>query len=428
MKILVVGGGGREHAICWKLARSARVEKIYAAPGNGGIASIAECVDLAIDNLPGLADFAQQKAIDLAVVGPELPLTLGIVDEFEARGLKIFGPSKEASLIEGSKAFAKEFMHKNHIPTASFKIFSSHFEALDFVKSAGYPLVLKADGLAGGKGAIVCKNVNDAGEAVEKMMVQKVFGVAGLKLVVEEFLTGEEVTVMAFTDGKNIVPMVPSQDHKQIFDGDQGPNTGGMGAYAPAGIINARLMKKIYDEILEPTVRGLAAENRMYKGVLYCGLMITNRGVKVLEYNCRFGDPETQVVLPLLESDLADVFDNIVDGYLDVEEVKWADRSAVCVVLAAEGYPGKYETGQTIKGLDSVRHEDGLVFHAGTRYEHGRFLTGGGRVLNIVSFGDGVKEAIDNAYRLVGKVNFENMYFRRDIGWRARNRIGMYDE
>lgn len=428
MKILVIGGGGREHAICWKLSKSARVEKIYAAPGNGGIASIAECVDLAVDNLTGLAEFARQQSIDLTVVGPELPLTLGIVDEFEARGLKIFGPSKEASVIEGSKAFAKEFMHKYHIPTASFKIFSSHFEALDFVKSAGYPLVLKADGLAGGKGAIVCKNINDASEAVEKMMVQQVFGAAGLKLVVEEFMIGEEVTVMAFTDGKNIVPMVPSQDHKQVFDGDQGPNTGGMGAYAPAGVINARLMKRIGDEILEPTVRGLAAENRMYKGVLYCGLMITNRGVKVLEYNCRFGDPETQVVLPLLESDLAEVFDNIADGYLDVEEVKWADRSAVCVVMASKGYPGKYETGQVIQGLDSVQPDDGLVFHAGTRLENGKFLTGGGRVLSAVSYGESIKDAITNAYRLVDKINFENKYFRRDIGWRARNRIGIYDE
>jgi len=324
MKVLVVGGGGREHTICWKLSKSSKVKKIYAAPGNGGISAVGECVNIAVDDLTGLADFAQSKEIDLTVVGPELPLTMGIVDKFESLNLKIFGPSKEAALIEGSKAFAKSFMHKHHIPTASYKIFSEHFEAIDFVKSAGYPLVLKADGLAAGKGAIICKNVEEACETVEKIMVQKVFGAAGLKLVVEEYLEGEEVTVMAFTDGKNIVPMVSSQDHKRIYEGDKGPNTGGMGAYAPTNIVDSRLMKTIYDEILEPTVRGLAAEKRTYKGVLYVGLMISKGGVKVLEYNCRFGDPETQVVLPLLENDLAEVFVDIIDGYLNLDEIKWA--------------------------------------------------------------------------------------------------------
>ncbi|MCP4581268.1 MAG: phosphoribosylamine--glycine ligase [candidate division Zixibacteria bacterium] len=426
MKILVVGGGGREHAICWKLSKSPSVKKIYAAPGNAGIGTIAECVDLAIDDLAGLADCVEKNKIDLTVVGPELPLTLGIVDEFESRGLKIFGPSKEAALIEGSKAFAKEFMQKHHIPTASFRIFSEHFEALDFIKSASYPLVLKADGLAAGKGAVICKNVEEAGETVEKIMVQKVFGAAGLKLVVEEFMEGEEVTVMAFTDGKNIVPMVPSQDHKQIYEGDKGPNTGGMGAYAPANIITARLLKTVCEEILEPTVRGLASENRTYKGVLYCGLMVTGRGVKVLEYNCRFGDPETQVVLPLLETDLAEVFNNIADGYLNIDEIDWSEKSAVTVVLASEGYPGEYETNKAIEGLDSVKADTELVFHAGTRFEKGRFLTGGGRVLNATAFGEGIKAAITNVYQLVGKINFDGMYYRQDIGWRAQNRIGLY--
>ncbi|MCD6161340.1 MAG: phosphoribosylamine--glycine ligase [candidate division Zixibacteria bacterium] len=425
MKVLVIGGGGREHAICWKLSLSAKVKKIYAAPGNAGIGTIAECVDLAVDNLTGLVDFAKNNNIDLTVVGPEVPLTLGIVDEFENRGLKIFGPSKEASQIEGSKAFAKDFMHKHHIPTASYKIFSKNFEAMDFVKSSSYPLVIKADGLAAGKGAIVCHNIEDAYEAVEKIMVQKVFGSAGLRLIVEEFLEGEEVTVMAFTDGKTIVPMVFSQDHKRIYEGDKGPNTGGMGAYAPTNIIDSRLAKTIYDEILEPTIAGLTAENRTYKGVLYCGLMISNRGVKVLEYNCRFGDPETQVVLPLLENDLADVLLNIIDGYLNIDEIKWSEKSAVTVVLASKGYPGTYETGKVIHGLDSVTENDGLVFHAGTKFEDGKFLTNGGRVLNAFAYGNGIKDAIANVYNLVEKINFEDMYYRTDIGWRAQNRIGL---
>ena len=425
MKVLVIGGGGREHAICWKLSKSSKVKKIYAAPGNGGISRIAECIDITVDKLKDLADFAEQNHVDLTVVGPELPLTLGIVDEFESRGLKIFGPSKEASMIEGSKAFAKQFMQKHHIPTASFRIFSEHFEALDFIKAASYPLVLKADGLAAGKGAVICENSDQAAETVEKIMVQKVFGAAGLKLVVEECLEGEEVTMMAFTDGKNIVPMLPSQDHKQVANGDKGPNTGGMGAYAPTGIVGQQMRQKIYEEVLEPTIRGLAAENRTYKGVLYCGLMVTSRGVKVLEYNCRFGDPETQVVLPLLESDLAEVFSNIADGYIQADEVRWADKAAVTVVMASDGYPGKYEKGKVIEGLDKITEDDGAVFHAGTRFEDGKFYTEGGRVLNATAFGEGVKDAIANAYKLVNKINFENAYWRTDIGWRAQNRVGL---
>lgn len=423
MKVLVVGKGGREHTICWKLSQSKGVEKIYAAPGNAGISAIGECAGIPVDDLGGLADFAQKNGIDLTVVGPELPLTLGLVDEFESRGLKIFGPSKEASLIEGSKVFAKEFMQKYHIPTASFKIFSEPFEALDFVKSAGYPLVIKADGLAAGKGAVICNNTSEACEAVERIMVQKVFGAAGLKLVVEDYLEGEEITVMAFTDGKSIVPMVSSQDHKRVYDGDKGPNTGGMGAYAPTNVVDSRIMKTIYDEILDPTIRGLAAEGRTYKGVLYFGLMLTERGVKVLEYNCRFGDPETQVVLPLLESDLAEIFINITEGYLNIDEIKWADRFAVCIVLASKGYPGSYETGKVINGLETVTKNEGLVFHAGTKRRDGKIITSGGRVLNVTALGDNIREAIENVYRLVEKVNYENKYFRHDIGWRAQNRV-----
>ncbi|NLI15420.1 MAG: phosphoribosylamine--glycine ligase [candidate division Zixibacteria bacterium] len=426
MKILVVGKGGREHAICWKLSQSKEVEKIYAAPGNAGIGMIAECADIAIDDLKGLADFASSRGIDLTVVGPELPLTLGIVDEFESRGLKIFGPSQKASVIEGSKAFAKDFMQKYHIPTASFKIFTEHFEALDFVKGAGYPLVVKADGLAAGKGAVVCHNRDEACATVEKIMVQKVFGSAGLKLVIEEFLQGEEVTVMAFTDGKNVVPMVSSQDHKRIYDGDKGPNTGGMGAYAPTTLIDSKTMKLVYDEILEPTVQGLASEGRTYKGVLYVGLMLTTRGVKVLEYNCRFGDPETQAVLPLLESDLVEIFVNITEGYLNIDEIKWAEKSTATVVLASGGYPGNYHTGKVIKGLDQVNPAECLVFHAGTKKLDKELITNGGRVLGVTGIGSGLKEAIKNAYRNAEKINFENVFYRKDIGWRAANRVGNF--
>jgi len=425
MNVLVVGRGGREHTICLKLSKSPHVNKIYAAPGNGGISRIAECVNIGVDNLAALADFAEQKSVDLTVVGPELPLTLGIVDEFERRGLKIFGPSKEAALIEGSKAFAKQFMQKHHIPTASFKIFSEHFEAMDFLKSASYPLALKADGLAAGKGAVICNNANEALETAGKIMVDKVFGSAGLKLVVEEFLKGEEVTVMAFTDGKHIVPMIPSQDHKQVYEGDKGPNTGGMGAYAPTGIVGKELRQKIYDEVLEPTISGLAEENRTFKGVLYCGLMITSRGVKVLEYNCRFGDPETQVVLPLLESDLAEVFSNIADGYIHPDEIKWSEKAAVAVVLASKGYPGNYEKGKEITGLDTVTEHDGMVFHAGTTFKDGKYYTNGGRVMSAAALGESVREAVSNAYKVVSKVNFDGMYYRPDIGWRAQNRIGI---
>jgi phosphoribosylamine---glycine ligase len=426
MKILVVGKGGREHAICWKLSRSKGVKKIFAAPGNAGIGTIAECVNIAFDDLKGLGDFAQNQGIDLTVVGPELPLTLGIVDEFENRGLKIFGPSQNASAIEGSKAFAKEFMQKYHIPTASFKIFSEHFDALDFVKGAGYPLVIKADGLAAGKGAFICNNVEEACGTVEKVMVQKVFGSAGLKLVVEEFLQGEEVTVMAFTDGKNVVPMLSSQDHKRIFDGDKGPNTGGMGAYAPTSIIDSKVMSIVKDEILEPTIAGLASEGRTFKGVLYVGLMLTARGVKVLEYNCRFGDPETQAVLPLLDSDLAEIFINITEGYLHIDEIKWADKSACSVVISSGGYPENYQIGKVIKGLNQITPDDGIVFHAGTKLAGNDFVTNGGRVLSVTGFGNSIKEATKSAYRCIDKINFDQMYYRKDIGGRATNRVGNF--
>ncbi len=419
MKILVIGKGGREHALVWKLSQSPQVKKIYAAPGNAGISTIAESVPIAINDLEGLANFAKKNSIGLTVVGPELPLTLGIVDIFEGHGLKIFGPTKEASEIEGSKSFAKQFMQKYHIPTASFRIFQNHFEAIDFVSTARYPLVIKADGLAAGKGAVIAANFEEARSTVENIMVQKVFGDAGAKLVVEEFLTGEEITVMALTDGERVIPMVSAQDHKRIFDNDKGPNTGGMGAYAPANIVSDKMLKKIVEEILEPTVQGLADQGRLYKGVLYTGLIITDRGPKVLEYNCRFGDPETQAVLPLLENDLAQIFLDIADGYLNIDEVKWKDMYSVCIVLASKGYPESTETGMEIDGLDDKRLRDVLIFHAGTVKKGEKFVTGGGRVLGVTAMDYSIRGAIAKAYESVKHIGFDGMQYRHDIGQRS---------
>ena len=350
-----------------------------------------------------------------------MPLTLGIVDIFENKGLRIFGPNKEAAEIEGSKAFAKSFMQKHHIPTARFKVFDSHFEALDFVKTAGFPLVIKADGLAAGKGAVIVNNPEEAKQTVENIMVERVFGEAGSKLVVEDFLVGEEVTVMAFTDGERVAPMISAQDHKRIGDGDTGPNTGGMGAYAPTNIVSEGMMKQIKEEILEPTISGLASMGRIYTGVLYTGLIITDRGPKVLEYNCRFGDPETQVVLPLLDSDLVQVFSDIIDGYLDVEEVKWKDASCVCVVMASKGYPASVEKDMVIEGLDNCKSDSCVVFHAGTTKKDGKIVTAGGRVVGITAVDSSMKGALKRAYESVGKISFEGMQFRHDIGRKADN-------
>jgi phosphoribosylamine--glycine ligase len=420
MRILVVGGGGREHALTWKLSSSPLVKKLYAAPGNAGMSELAECVNVKVDDLKGLADFAHTNSIDLTVVGPELPLTLGIVDEFERRDLKILGPSKEAAAIEGSKVFAKQFMYKHHIPTASFKIFDDPEQASDFVKASEMPLVIKADGLAAGKGAVIVEDTSAALSAIQQMMVEKAFGESGSRIVVEDFMEGEEMTVLAFTDGQTIRPMPTSQDHKKIFEGDQGPNTGGMGAYAPTTIADDRLMARIYDEILEPTVAGLQSESKVFKGILYAGLMLTEIGPKVMEFNCRFGDPETQVVLPLLKTDLAEVFWAIVDGELSLQDVEWNENYAVCVVLASAGYPEKYEKGKEIFGLNKVRGmQDVLVFHAGTKKEGGRILTDGGRVLGITGSDVSMDKAVQKTYAAVDKIRFEGMQCRRDIGRRA---------
>jgi phosphoribosylamine--glycine ligase len=420
MRILVVGGGGREHALTWKLSSSPLVKKLYAAPGNAGMSELAECVKVKVDDLKGLADFAQRNSIDLTVVGPELPLTLGIVDEFERRNLKILGPSKEAAAIEGSKVFAKQFMNKHHIPTASFKIFDNPEKASDFVKASEMPLVIKADGLAAGKGVMIVEDTSTALSSIQRIMVEKAFGESGSRIVVEDFLEGEEMTVLAFTDGQTIHSMPTSQDHKKIFEGDQGPNTGGMGAYAPTTIADEKLMARIYDEILEPTIAGLQSEGKTFKGILYAGLMLTEIGPKVMEFNCRFGDPETQVVLPLLKTDLAEVFLAIVDGELSLQDVEWNENYAVCVVLASAGYPGKYEKDKEVFGLNKVRGiQDVVVFHAGTKKEGGRILTDGGRVLGITGTDVSMDKAIQKTYVAVDKIRFEGMQCRRDIGHRA---------
>ena len=420
MKILVVGGGGREHTLAWKLSSSPLVDKLFAAPGNAGMAELADCVEIKVDDLARLADFAQKNSVDLTVVGPELPLTLGIVDEFEKRNLKIFGPRKAAAAIEGSKVFAKEFMKKHHIPTASFKVFDQPDEAADFVKSSDMPLVIKADGLAAGKGAIIVEDASSAVSTIQRIMVEKVFGEAGTRVVVEDFLQGEEITVLAFSDGETIIPMVSSQDHKKIFEGDQGPNTGGMGAYAPTTFMDEKLMKRVTDEILEPTVAGLQKEGKTFKGILYAGLMLTEIGPKVMEFNCRFGDPETQVILPLLKSDLAEVFLSIVEGELSLQDVEWSDSFAVCVVLASAGYPGKYEKGKEIFGLKKTKGmQDVLVFHAGTASKDGRILTNGGRVLGVTATDRSMEMAIQKAYAAVDKIRFQGVQYRRDIGHRA---------
>lgn len=420
MKVLVVGGGGREHALVTRLSASPVVRKIYAAPGNAGMFRKAELVNIAPDRVKDLADFAARQKIDLTVVGPELPLTLGIVEEFQKRRLRIFGPTQAASQIEASKAFAKRFMQEHHIPTASFMVFEEPNRARTFLRSAAYPLVIKADGLAAGKGAVICADKEEATATVERMMVTKEFGQAGTRVVVEKFLDGEEVTVMAFTDGKTVVPMLSSQDHKAIFDGGEGPNTGGMGAYAPTHFVDPRMMEKIKSEILDQTVTALAQEGRAFKGILYAGLMITTAGPKVIEYNCRFGDPETQAILPLLDSDLVETFLSIIEGELELADIRWRDGAAACVVLSSGGYPGAYEKGRPISGLRAPKDdEDIFIFHAGTRWVRDHYVTNGGRVLGVTAVAKDVQAAVSRVYQEIDKIKFDGMHYRRDIGFKA---------
>lgn len=419
MKVLVIGSGGREHALVWKISQSPKVDKIYCAPGNAGIAQQAECVAIKADNLDGLLAFAQQNQIDLTVVGPEVPLTMGIVDKFQEQGLKIFGPSGKAAEIEGSKTFAKDLMAKYNIPTAKYGAFTDAAEAKAFLDTVGLPCVVKADGLAAGKGVLICETKAEAEEAIADILVDNKFGSAGSRVVVEEFLTGQEVSMLAFTDGKTVVPMVSSQDHKRIWDGDKGLNTGGMGAYSPAPVYTADIHEIVVPQVLEATVKAMEAEGRSFSGILYAGLMLTADGPKVLEFNARFGDPETQAVLPRLKSDLVDIFLAIIDGRLNEMDIQWHEEAAVCVVMASGGYPETSEKGQVITGLAEAAATGAIVFHAGTKETDGNIVTNGGRVLGISALGNNIAQAIANAYRGVEQIKFENMQYRTDIGKKA---------
>ncbi len=417
MKVLVIGSGGREHTIVWKLNQSPKVDKIYCAPGNGGIASIAECVPISVMDFDKLTAFAKENQIDLTVVAPDDPLAAGAVDAFEEAGLRAFGPNRAAAIIEGSKAFSKDLMKKYNIPTANYETFENSTDAIAYVKDQNqFPVVVKADGLALGKGVIIAQDFEEAETAIHEIMDDKVFGAAGGKVVIEEFLTGPEISVLAFTDGKTLKPMVSAQDHKRAYDNDEGLNTGGMGTFSPSRIYTEELAKECMENIFLPTMYAMNAENRTFKGVLYFGLMKTSNGVKVIEYNCRFGDPETQVVLPRLKSDLFDIFNAIIDEKLDRIDIEWEDNAAVCVVLASGGYPKSYEKGYPIQGLTVAEENGALVFHAGTVYQDNVYKTAGGRVLGVTATGKDLDAAIKEAYRFVDMISFQDMHYRKDIG------------
>lgn len=423
MKVLVVGGGGREHALIYKIAQSPLVEKIYCAPGNPGIAELAECVHIAADEIEVLCDFATAEQIDLTVVGPEVPLTMGIVDTFQAAGLDVFGPNQAAAQIEGSKGFSKDLMAKYHIPTADYQSFTEHDEAVAYIKQQGAPIVVKADGLAAGKGVIVAMNEEQAIAAVDDIMLDKVFGSAGASVVIEEFMEGEEASFFAFTDGKNILPLASSQDHKRVNDNDEGPNTGGMGAYSPAPVVTAELHDEIVETIVKPTIAGMAADGCPYSGILYVGLMIKDGKPRVVEYNARFGDPEAQPLLMRMKSDIVPVLQACARGELQQQTMEWHDKAAVCVVMASGGYPAAFEKGLPISGLEAAAQIDELmVFHAGTSLQDGQIVNNGGRVLGVTGLGADVQAAIDKAYAGVAQIQWPQVHYRKDIGARALNR------
>jgi phosphoribosylamine--glycine ligase len=426
MKILVVGNGGREHALIWKIRQSPLVQDIYCAPGNAGIAEVADCVPIDTSNIVEVADFAQTISADLTVVGPELPMVLGIADEFVRRGMPIFSPSRAAAEIEGSKAFAREFMTRHKIPSPRYEVCKTYEDALAFVKRApfGLPFVIKADGLASGKGSVVVKNADEARTVVADMMADKKFGSAGAKTVMEEFLAGEEVSFLVFSDGARVVPMVSVQDHKRALDGDEGPNTGGMGTVSPATNLSLDAHKQIMQEIVLPTIAGLAAEGRRYQGVLFAGLMITESGPKVLEFNARFGDPETQVIMARMRSDIVPILQQVAAGHLKETKIEWAKEPAVCVVLAAKGYPDTPETGKVVHGLDALHEDtDVIVYHAATAQKDSQVVTVGGRVLGVTALGANLDAAVARAYEVVGKLSFDGMFYRKDIGQRALARL-----
>jgi phosphoribosylamine--glycine ligase len=420
MKILVVGGGGREHALVWKIAQSPLVETLYCAPGNPGIAQLAECVHIPADDIDALLDFAVVEKIDLTVVGPEVPLTLGIVDRFQGAGLDIFGPNRLAARIEGSKSFSKDLMARHAIPTAAYRSFDDRDAALAYIREQGAPIVVKADGLAAGKGVIVAMEEQQAIAAVDDIMLDKVFGAAGASVVIEEFMDGEEASFFAFTDGRNVLPLASSQDHKRAFDNDEGPNTGGMGAYSPAPVVTAALHDEIVETVVKPTIAGMAAEGCPYSGILYVGLMIKDGKPRVVEFNARFGDPEAQPLLMRMKSDIVPVLQACARGNLAQDSIEWHDKAAVCVVMASGGYPAAYDKGFEISGLDAVlQMDDVYVFHAGTTLRDGKVVNQGGRVLGVTGLGDNVAEAIECAYSAVDRINWQGVHFRKDIGRKA---------
>lgn len=423
MKVLVIGGGGREHAIVWKLSQSKMVDKIFCCPGNAGIAEIAQCIDVNYDDFQALLDFVKYEWIDLTIVGPEAPLSKGIVDLFENEGRRILGPTKAAARLEWSKAFSKDLMRSHGIPTADYKVFTSYLHAEEYVKLKGTPIVIKADGLAAGKGVFIAATMDEAMDALEQIMKDRVFGAAGDRVLIEECLQGEEASFMAFTDGKTIVPMVSSQDHKRIFDNDQGPNTGGMGAYSPAPVITEELEAVVIEKIMKPTVKALKSEGITYKGILYAGLMIDKGKPYVLEFNCRLGDPETQPVLSRLQSDLMEIAIAVTDERLSEIKIEWKKDPAVCVVVSSGGYPGKYRKGDVITGIPEANKVDGVhVFHAGTAFKDSDIITSGGRVLGVTATGNSIAEAKRHAYEAIDKINFTGMHCRKDIADRALNR------
>ena len=415
MKILVVGGGGREHAICWKLSKEKNVEKIYCAPGNAGIANVAECVNIGDTNIEELLKFAKENEIGLTIVGPEVPLVMGIVDEFEKEGLRVFGPNKKCAQLEGSKAFSKEFMIKHNIPTAKYKEYTNLEEAISEIDSFGYPVVIKADGLAAGKGVVIPENREDAIATLKGMMSDKKFGAAGDKIVIEEFLKGIETSILAFVDNDTIVPMASAKDHKKVNNYEQGPNTGGMGTFSPSEIYTEELANKVKETVLEKTLEGFKKDGLNFKGILFVGLMITEDGEKVLEYNVRFGDPETQSVLFRLETDLHEIMEAILDNKLKDIEINYSDDEAVCVMLTSGGYPDSYEKGKIITGLENL-DDDIVVFHSGTKMLDGNLVTNGGRVIGITAKSATVKDAAEKVYENIKKINFEGMHYRTDIG------------
>lgn len=415
MKILIVGGGGREHAIAWKLAQSKKVDKLYCAPGNAGIAEVAECVAIKAEDVEGVCGFAEEKEIDLTVIGPEVPLSLGIVDALAEKGLKAFGPNQKCARLEGSKSFTKAFLARHRIPTAGYKEFTDIDELKRSVGIFGYPMVIKADGLAAGKGVVIAEDEEAALKAIDEIMGDRIFGTAGDKIVVEEFLTGIEASMLCFVDGKTIVPMESAQDYKRIFDEDSGPNTGGMGTYSPSLVFNDELEKQIGERILEPTLKGFQKDGLDFKGVLFIGLMITGDGPKVIEFNNRFGDPETQSVLPRMKTDLLDIMNAVVEDRLAEQTIEWIDKKAVCVVMASGGYPGSYEKGKRVSGLRDV-DRDIIVFHSGTKSKDSEILTDGGRVLGITALGNTHEEARQKAYKNVARISFEGAQYRKDIG------------